>query len=263
MSVPLLGPPAIRASLPCPPPDCGPIFEEALRATALCADAATACGSAGARTYAAGAAGALRNALEILGKEGRVGACVRGDDFDVRQAGSSELVGGRLGWDTVKHCRLPDGGTGTARALWPRTDVTRATWLRSVDTRGFAVRGRVEENGEWMEFVDHPTLDLPPAPPVRHELGRDLVRAGLGDLSRTPALASALEIALVTGSWLHLASGSRWFTDRAGARAIARMLGSPVTVDDNAHRRLAGLIDRGALLLIERLGWRHLPTPRF
>lgn len=250
--------------LPFPPPHCAALFDDAIRALTMCADAAAAAGSVTARTYAWGAAGALRHALVALANEGKVVPLGDPSTFDTRRVGGGELVGGAVGWDTVGGCLLPDGGSCTAHALWPATDITKGIWLRSDDTlRGLAVRGRVVEDASGsLHFEDDPTADRWPAPPAAHDLGRDLVRDGPTDINRTPALAAALELALVSGSWCHVDSGKRWFADRAGARAILRMMGSPFTLPEGAAARLNGLVDREALVLVERLGWRHLPTPR-
>ena len=253
--------PVVR--LPFASDDCASILDEALRTLTLCSDAALACGSVTARVYCAGAAGSLRHALAALANEGRLRSADL-STFEVSRLGGGELfgIGGR--WDTLRDCVLPGGERGAVRALWPEGRVEDCIWLRGDDAfPGLAVRGRVllNEGGEPV-FKDEPQADRWAAPAVLHDLGRDLVREDLCDISRTPALGVALELALASGSWLHASSGTRWFVDRAGARAIVRMLGSPVAASEDAARRLGGFVDREALLMIESLGWRHLPTPR-
>ncbi len=249
--------------LPLVPHDCAELFDDALRALALCSDAAFACGSVTARVYAAGAAGALRHALIALANEGRLRSREDPSTFDVLRFGEGELVGVGGRWDTLRGCAIPGDGRATVHALWPMDDVGEGVWLRMDNAvPGLAVRGRVVDDGDGSPvFRDEPAADRPAAPSVVHDLGRDLMRSAFFDASRTPAFSVALELALAAGSWLHVASGTRWFVDAVGARTIVRMLGSPITIADEGRRRLGGLVDQEALLLIERLGWRQVPTP--
>lgn len=257
----LLVTPVLR--LPLVPDDCANLFDDALRALALCSDAVLACGSVTARVYAAGAAGALRHALMALANEGRMRPWADPSTFDVSRFGEGELVGIGGRWDTLRGCAVPAGGSATVHALWPVDRVGEGVWLRTDDEMpALVVRGRVADDGRGSPvFHDEPDADRPAAPRVVHDLGRDLVCSASCEVSRTPALAVALELALACGSWLHVASGTRWFVDPAGARTIVRMLGSPVTIADEGRRRLGGFVDREALVLIERLGWRQAPTP--
>lgn len=254
-----------RIALPVSTPDAEGIFGRALAALSLCADVAVAGGSTAARSYVSGAAGALRHALEILALEGRILECGSVDEeFETRRVGTSELVGGADGWDTTLRCGMPDGSVGTARALWPAPAPEDGIWTRpDGELPGLWTRGRLELSDIGVTFVDEPDRDRRPEPAAIHDLGGDLVRSGLTGLASRPALARALEVTLSSGSWCHAASRSRWFGDDATARAVVRMLGGTSPVEPSTRARLRGLVDREALLAIERAGWRHVPTPRF
>jgi hypothetical protein len=135
-------------------------------------------------------------------------------------------------------------------------------WLRpDPKLPGLWTRGRIELAKSGLCFVDEPNRDIRPTPSAIQDLGRDLINLKLEALSRTPALSAAIEITLVSGSWCHLSSGTRWFADGPTARAIVRMMGGAPPVPPATTSRLHGAIDREALLLIERSGWRHIPTP--
>ena len=216
-----------------------------------------------ARIYVAGAAGALRHALGALHAEGRVPAPLAdAGDFLMRRVGRSELMGSAMGWDAVNRCVLPDGSEGAVRALRPSADPENAIWLRP-DTAlpNLWSRGRIVLSSTGAAFVDEPDLDSRPVPGGHPDLGRDLLRSGMSDLSRRPALAAALEVTLASGSWCHLETGARWFADPYTARSLVRALGCSSTIDVETRLRLSMVVERGALAIIEALGWRHLPTP--
>lgn len=256
------------AALPGRVPDADALFESAMLAIAQCADIATAAGSTASRTYVAGASGALRHAYAILFAEGRVGPSegagreVAGAGFDVARRGRSEMIGAAGGWDTILRCRLPDGSTGTVRAVAPMKVPESGVWLRpDPGMEGLWRRGIVSSETDGMLFRDDAAAELPPVPHPGPDLARDLVDRCGADLSRTPALAAALEATLVSGSWLHLGTGRRWFSDAASARTLVRMLGGPVAPARDGIGRLRGMLEREAVLMIEGLGWRHVPTP--
>ncbi|NYD89179.1 hypothetical protein [Sphingomonas melonis] len=238
------------------------MFERAYEAAALCVDLAIAAGSPTARTYALGASGSLRHAAQLLANEGRLGGEMDRSGFRTLIVGSSELIGDTSGWDTALRCRTIDGREVRATALWAVADPEDGVWMR-VDAAlaNLWCRGRVEVGSESLVFLDEPGREATPTPRSTVDLGRDLIASCGGDLDRRPALAMALEVSLVSGSWCHLATGQRWFADPSTARAIVRLLGGHPVIDAATSVRLAGVVDREALLIIEELGWRHVPTP--
>jgi hypothetical protein len=243
--------------------DAEELFARATHALSDCEDVAVVGGSRAARAYLSGAGGAVRHAFAILVAERQAPAHRTPEaGFEIRRVGTSEVVGGRDGWDTVLRCRLPDGSHATVRALWQVGDHLDGVWMRPDGALpGLWTRGRLEEVGGGLCFRDEPERDRSPVPMRARDLGRDLVALGIRDVSSRPAFAAALEVTLASGSWCHLATGSRWFADDAAARAIVRMLGGGLPSTSASFARLRGVIDRAALMEIERAGWRHVPTP--
>ncbi|MGP7795617.1 hypothetical protein [Sphingomonas sp. CLY1604] len=238
------------------------LFSEALTALSRCGDVVNAAADTTARSYVWGAAGALRHAMAFLSREGLLTETMPGEEFTTRRVGTSELLGGAQGWDTALRCRLPDGSEGRASALWPIEDAEKGVWLRpDAELPGLWRRGHVRLTEDCIVFDDGAQPDGGALPDGGPDLGRDLMSAGVPSLHRRPAFAVALEITLASGSWCHLDSGRRWFADPHTARSIVRILGATLTIDTATARRLAGVVDREALLLIERQGWRHVPTP--
>lgn len=239
------------------------VFRKAFEAVACCDDVTCAAGSTAARAYAMGAAGSLRHAARLLAcADDPATTSVASTGFETRKVGTSELIGGPAGWDTALRCRLADGRHVRAKALWPLTDVEHGIWMRvDAELPNLWCRGRLEVADSGLVFHDDPAGDVKPTARPTADLGRDLLTSGPRDLNLRPASAAALEISLVSGSWYHLATGRRWFADAATARAIVRALGGHVPLDSAMRARLAGIVDRGALVVIERLGWRHMPTP--
>lgn len=252
-----------RSALPTVVSDARGHFSRALVALSLCEDVAVAAGSSTARAYVAGAAGAVRHALAALATERGTRWENGGTEaFDMLRVGSSQLIGGPDGWDTASRCRLPDGGEGTVRALVPASEVEAGIWLR-LDPAfpGLWARGSLEITPAGLRFVDDGDREVAAIPRIAHDLGRDLLAQGLDDLSSAPAFAAAMEVTLVSGSWCHAASGSRWFADEPTARSIVRMMGGTAPIAQAHGARLRGVIERQALIAIERAGWRHVPTP--
>lgn len=254
---------SVLAALPATCDGAHAFFSNALEGLSLCEDVAVAAGSSAARAYVAGAAGSLRHALEILLAER--GVASHADEiveFETHRIGTSELIGGSAGWDTALRCTLPDATEATVRALWPTLDPLSGVWLRPDATLpGLWMRGRIEVDKAALRFVDEPERDARPVPQAAQDLGRDLIALKLKTLARTPALSAALELSLISGSWCHVSTGTRWFADDATARSIVRIMGGALPIAPTAMSRLRGVVDREALLLIERAGWRHIPTP--
>lgn len=252
-----------RSAVPTVVSDARGHFSRALVALSLCEDVAVAAGSSTARAYVAGAAGALRHALEALANErGTTWANEGTEAFDMLRVGSSDLIGGPDGWDTALRCRLSGGGEETVRALVPAREVDAGIWLRSDPALpGLWARGSLETTAAGLTFVDDGDREVAAIPRAARDLGRDLLALGLDDFSSTPAFAAAMEVTLVSGSWCHTSSGSRWFADEATARSIVRMMGGTAPIAPANGARLRGVVERQALIAIERAGWRHVPTP--
>jgi hypothetical protein len=222
-----------------------------------CADLLAVAACRPARVYLDGARGAVRHALSALSH--RYPYLAAGEDFETSKWGEAEVIGCAGFPDTVLDCVLPDGSRETVRALVPARHPGSAAWLRPMrEAPGVWMRGRVAEQDGGPVFVDDPDLELSLAGASGPDLGRDLVWSGL-DLTSRPVLAVSLEVTLAAGSWRHLGTGRRWYADHATARAIIRALGG--TPAAGSLHAGVGFVDYGALVLIERLGWRHWPTP--
>lgn len=242
-------------------PDLPAAIDGALSAIARCRDVASRAGCRPARVYLDGAAGNLRQALaELVHRDHRL-AHLRPPEFDSARVGGSEVFAASGCPDTITACRLPGGGSGLVRALAGARDVADVVWVRPDPALpGLHVRGRVTVGADGCRFEDAPDREDRLAVSPMPDLGCDLMASGL-DLSGRPVLAIALEVALATGSWMHLASGRRWFADQPTARAVVRLLGGCCGADPFLIARLGVCVDREVLLLVEALGWRHWPTP--
>jgi hypothetical protein len=227
-------------------------------ALAQCADLVAVAACKPARVYLDAARGNVRHALSALVH--RHPHLAMGEDFETSRWGEAEVIGCCGFPDTVLGCVLPDGSRDTVRAIIPARRAERAAWLRPMrEAPGVWMRGRVAERDGRPTFVDDVDLELPLAGHAGPDLGRDLVSSGLNLASR-PVLAVSLEVTLAAGSWRHLDTGRRWYADHATARAVVRLLGGAPAAG-GLHSGVGGLVDYGALVLIERLGWRHWPTP--
>ena len=240
-------------------PGLADVLVQAMASLAHCGDLVATAGCAPAATYVAGAQGSIRRALaEIVNRAPFLG----GDegDFDVTRLGASEVIGVAGFPDTIRSC-LHDGGAGDVRALVQVPEVERCVWMRATGELGDVhVRGRVRPSPEGYRFDDEHDMEGAAGHRPRPDLARDLVASGL-DLSHRPNFAAALEVALAAGSWVHLPTSARWFTDPATARAVVRLAGGSPGVDARLVSRLGTCIDREVLRHIEALGWRHWPTP--
>jgi hypothetical protein len=242
-------------------PEVAEALTNAMSAVAHCSDLVARAGCRPAATYLDGAGGNLRHALDELVHR-RPHLAPGAEDFDLHTVGGS-LVLGTAGFpDTITSCSVDGGDLVEVRALIPSRDATATVWVRPTgELPGVHVRGSVTRGEAGLVFEDEQDRDLLSRPSARPDLGRDLASAGL-DLSGRPAASAAMEVTLATGSWVHLASGARWYADHATARAIVRLLGGTPGVAPHQVTRLGICVDRACLLAIERVGWRHWPTPR-
>ncbi|MDQ2804360.1 MAG: hypothetical protein M3Y41_17390, partial [Pseudomonadota bacterium] len=210
----------IRAALPRVTPGLADVLDGAVAILSHCADFAAAAGCSPATVYLAGAQGNVRGALAELGHRWPHLAAGGTDDFDVHSHGSSEVIGTGGYPDTIRRCALTQGGVADVRALVQQRRVEGCVWMCPTgELEGLHVRGLVEATAEGYRFVEH--SDVERAVAARHEsdLARDIIASGL-DLSNRATFAAALELTLLAGSWLHLATGSRWYSDPATARAV-------------------------------------------
>ena len=251
----------IRAALPRVTPGLGDVLESAIASLSHCADLVAAAGCSPAATYIAGAQGNVRRALaELANRWPHLRAC-DADDFDVARYGCSEIVSMAGYPDTIRQCITGDGGRVDVRALVQERQVERGVWMqRTCELENVQIRGRVELDTEGCRFIEVPDLECTAAPVAGCDLGRDILASGL-DLSQRATFAVALEATLVAGSWVHLGTGRRWYSDCATARAVVRVAGGVPGADVRLVRRLGGCVDREVLRHIETLGWRHWPTP--
>jgi hypothetical protein len=250
----------IHAPLPRVSPGVRDVLSEALAVIARCADVAAVAGCAPAATYIAGAGGNIRRALAELVHRNPHLSADGADEFDVQRVGATEVVSMAGYPDTIRNC-LVEGGSTDVRALVQDRQVERCVWMRATgELENVHVRGRVTSSPGGYRFVDEPDREDGFDRCGRPDLGRDLLASGL-DLSSRPTFASALEVALTTASWVHLASRARWYADAASARAIVRLAGGTPTVDARLLSRLGVCVDRAVLREIEALGWRHWPVP--
>lgn len=99
--------------------------------------------------------------------------------------------------------------------------------------------------------------------PPRADLGADLIRSEMFRSRASGRWAAAmLAAALADHSWLHVASGTEWATDRSGALALVSALSGGRPVDMLAVEDLDGALEEGLLRDMAALGWRRLTTPR-
>ena len=251
----------IRAALPRVEPGLADVLVGAVASLSHCADLVAAAGCAPATVYLAGAQGNLRRALAELGHRWSHLAPGGVDGFDVRRHGASEVISVGGYPDTVRRCALGDGGVADLRALVHEPQIEACVWMRPTGELGEVhVRGRVVAATDCLRFVEEPDLECTVVAPPPADLGRDIVASGL-DLSGRATFAAALEVTLVAGSWVHLATDARWYADPATARAVVRLSGGAPGVDVRLATRLGSCVDRGVLCFVETLGWRHWPTP--
>lgn len=251
----------IRAALPKVSPGLGDILASAIASLSHCADVVAGAGCAPAVTYLSGAQGNIRRAWdELTHRNPHLAVCIA-EGFDVDRAGSSKVLSINGYPDTIQGCLLEAGGAVDVRALVQERQVERCVWMRLTgEIENVHVRGRVELSPEGYRFIDEPDLERTAGRRPGPDLARDLVASGL-DLSHRPNFAAALEITLAAGSWVHLPSAARWFSDPATARAVVRLVGGSPGVDVRLFSRLGTCVDRDVLRFIETLGWRHWPTP--
>lgn len=249
-----------HAVLPRVSPGACDVFEEAVAMISHCADLASIAGCAPAAAYMAGAGGNVRRALaEIIHRN--PGLSKIGDGgFDVETLGQSEVLSVAGYPDTIRNCLLSTGDYVDVRALIHERSVERSVWMRPTgELPGVQVRGRVKATSKGYLFEDDQSQEEGRKGVRTADLGRDIIAAGL-DLSARPTFAAALAVSLTTASWVHLATGSRWYADASTARSIVRLIGGAPCVDARLLTRLGVCVDREVLCWIESLGWRHWPT---
>ena len=110
-------------------------------------------------------------------------------------------------------------------------------------------------------LVEDPVAELPPRA-ASPNLASALIRSNAADeLCAGPVGAMLLADALADERWLHLASGTKWSTDAAGARVLV----SAISGGRSFPGRPAGIrhrmIDREVLSLLTSLGWSRLVSP--
>tara|TARA_R110000868_G_scaffold411785_1_gene710577 strand:+ start:57850 stop:58629 length:780 start_codon:yes stop_codon:yes gene_type:complete len=249
-----------HAVLPHVSPGVCDVFEEAVAVISHCADLASAAGCAPAAAYIAGAGGNVRRALaEIVHRNPSLNETAPGE-FDVETFGQSEILSVAGYPDTIRNCHLSNGELVDVRALIHEKSVERSIWMRPTgELLGVQVRGRVKVTSEGFLFEDDQSEESMKKGVRTADLGRDIVASGL-DLSARPTFAAALAVSLTTASWVHLASGSRWYADAPTARSVVRLIGGAPCVDARLLTRLGVCVDREVLCWIESLGWRHWPT---
>lgn len=99
--------------------------------------------------------------------------------------------------------------------------------------------------------------------PPRPDLGADLVgSSAFADIARGWLMGGMLVSALADHTWLHLASGILWSTDRAGASVLVAAIGGGRPVAALSAVDLEGTLEEGVVRALAALGWRRLTTPR-
>lgn len=250
-----------HAVLPRVSPGVCDVFEEAVAMISHCADLASIAGCAPAAAYMAGAGGNVRRALAEIVHRNPSLSKVGDGEFDVETLGQSEVLSVAGYPDTIRNCLLSNGDQVDVRALIHERSVERSVWMRPTgELPGVQVRGRVKATSEGYLFEDDQSREEGRKGVRTADLGRDIIASGL-DLSARPTFAAALTVSLTTASWVHLATGSRWYADASSARAVVRLMGGAPCVDVRLLTRLGVCVDREALCWIESLGWRHWPAP--
>lgn len=213
-------------------------------------------GDTTAALYLDAASGNLRHAVSLLGRRRRPVA-----DDEVEIVHGKSLIRTRDGRPvSARSCRHEVEERVDAVCVHAVSDLSSCVWIRRTgDAETIGVRGRVIVRRNELWFVDAAGLDAVPTTSGRASLTSDLARSGaLAEIAAGPVGALLLSQALADGSWLHLASGARWFIDDAAARTLVGLVsnaGPPQTLES-----LGGMIDRDLLARVEHLGWRHVPT---